>query len=281
MTVTETAEACGYSYSTVWRLENGSIGPTRENVERLAEAFRLQEGEKAELEAFGGLRGTAGNGMIAQWQQAISARAHSMSVYRAFGLTCVSGYLQTEDYMREVFGSFMKDADEIDSATTFRLERQKRLFDEDKRFLFVLSEAALRTRITSPQAHLCQLSHLRSLMPLPNIEIRVLPLSTRLVLIPMNGFCLIDGSEVEVETLTKVIRVTEAEPIDFYLSVFSELRASALAGRDAAIFLEEMILEVNRGLNESEEEVLPEGWDPTERYGILEQTYSEVLPKTR
>lgn len=279
LSLPQTAAACGYSYSTVWRLESGGIGPTKENVERLAQAFCLSDHEKAEFIALSGIHSGEDHGRISLWQEAATARAQTTSLFRGYELVCIPGHLQTPPYMRAIFSTFHEDEGEIEIAMRHRCARQKAMLDEEKRFLFVINEVALRNRYTSLSDHITQLIELISLMDLRNVEIRILPLATRVSLMPFLGFSIHDTIDVELETLTKLVRFNTPDKVNHHISVFNEFRASALVGRDAKLFVSS-IIEKLRG--QADEDVTEKGeWDPRTRRKILSQTYEHLLPQTR
>lgn len=66
---------------------------------------------------------------------------------RAYEPAIVPGLLQTPDYARHVFvnnAAFRGGAPDIDAAVQARMKRQEFLYDPDKHFRFLVTEAALR-----------------------------------------------------------------------------------------------------------------------------------------
>ncbi len=68
-----------------------------------------------------------------------------------------------------------RDRDDLGAAVAARLDRQAILYDETKRFEFLLAEGALRWRLGALGSHLAQLDRLVAVSTLPNVDLAVLP----------------------------------------------------------------------------------------------------------
>lgn len=107
----------------------------------------------------------------AEWQRQITTglRPHQREIaeldaktrfFRAFEATFIPGLLQTAGYARHRFAqsiTVFKVKNDIDEAVRARVRRQEILYRPDKRFHFVLTEAALRYRLCPPGVMLGQL----------------------------------------------------------------------------------------------------------------------------
>ena len=97
----------------------------------------------------------------AEWQRQLRAglRPHQnelaeldprTKLFRVFESTVIPGLLQTAEYARARFAegiTVFKHPNDIDEAVRPRMQRQEMLYRPDKRFHFVLTEAALRYRL--------------------------------------------------------------------------------------------------------------------------------------
>jgi hypothetical protein len=102
-------------------------------------------------------------------------------LFRAFESTYVPGLLQTAEYARARFAqsiTVFKVRNDINEAVQARIKRQEILYRPDKRFHFVLTEAALRYRLCPPAVMLGQLDRLISLTALPNVRLGIIDFAT-------------------------------------------------------------------------------------------------------
>ena len=83
-------------------------------------------------------------------QQALLEWDQRTRLFRAFEATVVPGLLQTAEYARARFAEGIRRLrlpNDINAAVAARVQRQEILYRPDKRFHFVLTEAALRFRL--------------------------------------------------------------------------------------------------------------------------------------
>ena len=113
------------------------------------------------------------------------------------------------------------------------MQRQEILYRPDKRFHFVLTEAALRMRLCPPEVMLGQLDRLVSFSALPNVRLGIIGFRTRYATSPWHGFWLYDQDRVMVETYSAALTLTQPQEIELYGRVFDELAAVASYGRAA------------------------------------------------
>jgi hypothetical protein len=111
--------------------------------------------------------------------------------------------------------------------------RQRRQSRADKRFHFVLTEAALRFRLASPEITLGQLDRLVSLSALPNVKLGIIGFETHYVVAPWHGFWILDNDRVMVETYSAELNLAQPGEVELYGQVFEQLAAVASYGRAA------------------------------------------------
>ncbi len=130
---------------------------------------------------------------------------------------------------------------DINEAVPGRVRRQEILYRPDKRFHFVLTEAALRMRLCPPEIMLGQLDRLVSFSALPNVRLGIIGFETRYATSPWHGFWLYDNDRVLVETYSAALNLAQPQEIALYGSIFDELAAVASYGRAARAIITRVI----------------------------------------
>jgi hypothetical protein len=137
-----------------------------------------------------------------------------------FQPTMVPGLLQIADYARRVMSQGNPSTQEdIAQAVAERLERQTILYDQSKRFEFLLTETAIRWRPGPADLMRAQLDRLISVASLPNVSLGVLMLDQELpdaFLHPFVIFELDDDALVTVETYSAEMQVNDPQEVAVY-----------------------------------------------------------------
>ncbi|MGH3923369.1 MAG: Scr1 family TA system antitoxin-like transcriptional regulator, partial [Pseudonocardiaceae bacterium] len=137
---------------------------------------------------------------------------------------------------------------DIPAAVTARLERQQSLYDETRRFEFVLTEAALRWRPGPPSMQLGQLGRIASLDSLPSVKIGVIPFTAEATTLHPETFTILDGEDtlVLVETVTAELAVRDPRDVAAYVDIFGRLREQAVFGEAMSGMLDAIAEDVRR-----------------------------------
>ncbi|MFG2554956.1 DUF5753 domain-containing protein [Streptomyces sp. NPDC048581] len=151
-----------------------------------------------------------------------------------------TGLIQTPAYLRHVMTqtSALTGRD-VEQVVAQKLERQAVLEDLDKRFEFLLTESAIRWQLCETAPMVGQIEHLVSISRLPNVDLKVLPLSVRVCEIPFNTFTLYDTSLATLEVFTGRVMLREATDIAYYDRVFDHFAERAYGGDSARQLLAE------------------------------------------
>lgn len=151
----------------------------------------------------------------------------------------VPGLLQTADYARAVFEGLVPvwGRTDVEAAVRERLRRQDVLYRADKEFRFLVTEAALRTRLCPTGVHRAQLDRLLVLAGLDTVALAVLPWSARLPTSPDHNFVVLDDRLVLVETVNAELAVRDADDIALYTRLFELLWQSAVQGEQASALI--------------------------------------------
>jgi len=236
--------------SKVSKLENGRQAPSDDDIrawtrvtrgegetEGLLASLHTLEVQHAEWQRIlrGGLKPRQRE--LIEWDQ----RTRFLRVFEA---TVVPGLLQTAEYARARFAEGvrrLKLPNDVNEAVAARIQRQDVLYRPDKRFHFVLTEAALRYRLCSPEAMLGQLDRLVSLSALPNVRLGIIGFETPYTTSPWHGFWLYDKQRVLVETFSAALDLRQPQEIELYNEAFEQLAAAASYGRNARAIVQRVI----------------------------------------
>jgi hypothetical protein len=163
---------------------------------------------------------------------------------RVFEPTLIPGLLQTAEYARARLAEGIRSLDlpdDLEDAVHGRVRRQDVLYRPDKRFHFVLTEAALRLRVCASEVMLGQLDRLVSLSALPNIKLGIIGFQTQLATASLHGFWLLDDARVLVETYSAELDLRQPQEIALYAEVFESLAAAASYGRASRAIITRVI----------------------------------------
>jgi len=244
------AESLSWPPSKVSKLENSRQTPTDDDIKGWTRAT----GREGETEALLASLHTL-EVQHAEWQRQLKAglKPHQTEIaeldaktrlFRAFESTFVPGLLQTAEYARARFAqsiTVFKVRNDINEAVQARIQRQDILYRPDKRFYFVLTEAALRYRLCPPEVMLGQLDRLVSLSALPNVKLGIIGFETAYVVAPAHGFWLLDSDCVMVETFSAELNLAQPQEISLYSGIFDALVAVASYGRAARAIINRVI----------------------------------------
>jgi len=246
----ELAESLRWPPSKVSKLENGRQSPTDDDIRVWARATEREgdaDGLLASLHTLavqnvewqrqlrGGLRAH---------QNEIAALDENTRLFRAFESTYVPGLLQTAEYARARFAqseSVLNLRGDMDEVVQIRLRRQEILYRQDKRFHFVLTEAALCYRLCPPEVMLGQLDRLISLAGLPNVKFGIVGFAAPYAVAPAHGFWLLDDERVMIETYSAELNLAGPQEIELYRTIFESMAAAASYGRQAREIIKNVI----------------------------------------
>jgi len=203
------AESLSWSPSKVSKLENGRQTPTDDDIRDWTRGTNSEGEAETLLASLHTLEV-----QHAEWQRQlrVGLKPHQREIadldaktrlFRAFESTFIPGLLQTAEYARHRFAqsiTVFNVRNDIDEAVAARVQRQDILYRPDKRFHFVLTEAALRYRLCPPEVMLGQLDRLNSSSQLPNVKFGVIGFETAYVVAPAHGFWILNADRVMVET---------------------------------------------------------------------------------
>lgn|SRR5487761_551965 len=239
LTGVQAAERLGMSQPKISKLENGRLLPSVQDTRTLLSLYRAQAAEREELlDIAQRLHATIESNRTilrrgAARQQArlgeIEAQAGTL---RYFSPLVVPGLLQTAEYMRRIF-SLGLSGGELARAVAARQRRQQALYDADKHFIFVITEAMLRWRFCPDEVMAVQAGHVASIATLANVEVGVIPFTARPADVPLHGYEIFDDRLASVGLEHAVITVTDPRDVATYLKLFTTMAEAAEFGEVA------------------------------------------------
>jgi transcriptional regulator with XRE-family HTH domain len=254
------AESLSWPPSKVSKLENGRQTPTDDDV-------RLWTGETHSTEETEALLASLHTLELqhAEWRRLFQAGLHPHQVelaeldertrlFRAFEPTVVPGLLQTAEYARARFAEGIRVfhvPNDIDAAVRGRMQRQDMLYRSDKRFHFILTEAALRYRLCDVNVLLAQLDRLVSLSAVRTVRLGIIGFHARPVVAPWHGFWLLDNERVVIETYSAELNLAQPQEIALYSSIFEQLAGGASYGSEARAIITKVMDQLSADLGDT------------------------------
>jgi transcriptional regulator with XRE-family HTH domain len=246
----ELARRMGTSQSKVSRIELGTTIPSLPEVTAWASAIGASPGVHDSLVALAEAAFTE----VQSWRDASRRRPHAQDEIRAlesrtrmlriFQPSVVPGMLQTAEYARRVFSFFPATLAEsaIPAAVAGRLNRQLALYETDRKFSFLITEAALRWRPGPPELMVAQLDRIVSVSTLDNVSVAVIPLGVQAVATLTHAFVIYEGwaeqdTLVEVDTIHAQLFVKRQGDVALYRQRWERLTQMTIVGEEAREFI--------------------------------------------
>jgi transcriptional regulator with XRE-family HTH domain len=186
LTGEEASQQLGWSGSKLSRIERHQIGVKQPDLRKLLELYGVDDGYRDELLALAResrQRGAVGRAAANFPQVAtyLYAEAEAESVWN-WEPQVIPGLLQTRDYARAVrqpwLGMFPGPPSETDRWVEARMQRQQVLTRAPPlQLLVVIDESAVRRNFGGRTVMRQQLTRLAESSELPNVEVRIYPLS--------------------------------------------------------------------------------------------------------
>jgi len=251
------ADRIGTNQSWIRHREAG-IGTTRrsidpERIEKWAEATGADMEMRAKLRV---LVESVVHG-DESWRDRLGSRTHlqdemrereaTAHTIRNFQPTIVPGLLQTPEYA----GFVMRLADvegvmNYTDALAGRLRRQEALFAGQKRFEFLLGEAALRWPASEPELLAAQLDRIVTLSSLKSVSIAVLPIGEPVNVVAWSNFIIFEGDApfVSIELTHHEDPLADDGRIDLYRALYEKMWDRALTGQGAVELIQRIAAEL-------------------------------------
>ncbi|OLT27882.1 transcriptional regulator [Nocardiopsis sp. CNR-923] len=236
LTGNQLANQLGWSQSKVSKIETGRQAPSPEDVAAWVRACGAPE---AHTDLLARLRNL--ESMWVEWkeqlggglggiQSRIVTEEERVSQFRAYESMIIPGLLQTPGYAAAVLEMVSRrNGTAIGLAETVeqRIRRQEILYRRDKRFHFLIAEAALHHRRGDRDTMIEQIDRLISVSGLSNVSVGIIPFDAPPPYLPLHGFWVQDEDAVIIETASAELTLTHRSEIEQYLHVFEMASAGA------------------------------------------------------
>lgn len=236
------AARCGWHPSKSSRIMNARTPPSADDIRAWCQACGAED-QTADLIA--SLR--TAEGMWVGWRrmeraglkQAQEARLplfERTHRFRSYSSWFVPGLIQTYGYTEAVLRAVQRrrvEVDDVSEAVAVRMERQRVLYEGDRRFAFLVEESVLRNGIGGADVQIGQLGHLLTVGTLPNVSLGVVPMRADRSRMPVEGFWIFDSAQVNVELVSGYLTITQPSEVAMYADTFAELADLAVYGANA------------------------------------------------
>ncbi|MGW1177023.1 helix-turn-helix domain-containing protein [Kitasatospora sp. NPDC002543] len=236
------AAACGWYPSKVSRLLNAHTPPSEDDIRKWCRACGAEERAP---DLIASLR--AVEGMFIEWRRMERAglkaaqearlplyeRTHR---FRSYSSWLVPGLIQTPGYTTAALQAVQQRRgliDDVPAAVAARMQRQRVLYEGDRRFAFLIEESVLRCGIGGGSVMHDQLHHLATVGLLPHVSLGVVPMRPDRRRWPTEGFWIFDRAQVNVELISGYLTITQPSEIAMYAETFRELAELAVYGATA------------------------------------------------
>ena len=247
-TIDEVARVLECSDSKVSRIENGQVSASPRDVRDMLELYGVASRRRDELVEFARAARKKG------WWEAygdtpgvpvvgLEVSAQHILVYET---TLVWGLLQTEDYARAVIRAARPELTDgqVERWTQFRIARQELLMQENPpKAEVILEECVLRRPVGGRKVMREQLQHLIGIAALPNLTLRVLPLSVGEHSAIGGAFHVYrfaeqaDPDVVYLEQTMSDLYLESPDQVERHATAFERLRLAALTPQRSASML--------------------------------------------
>jgi transcriptional regulator with XRE-family HTH domain len=249
LSTTQLAAHLGWSQSKVSKIENGRTKPAVADVKAWLAAVDAPTAQRPELlDMAESIQvasiiwdRTLGGGRAAHQREIGRLRDQATEVH-IFQNAVVPGLLQTAAYARSILTlADIFQLGDTARAVAARIDRQAVLYEEGRRFEFVITEAALRFRPGDPNMLVAQYDKILSVCTLPTVDLAVLPTGAPSSAVHAHAFVIYklpdDTNIVTIETFTRELTLTDQEEVGQYEQVYRSLRADAIREANARRFL--------------------------------------------
>lgn len=245
----DVAPLVGVSQPTISRWEKGAKVPTIPEANAFADALQASAETRERLLQLV----EAAHSEVVTWRSALRDKGHlqdqvreleaSARTLRNFQPVIIPGLLQTAAYARRVLPLVDRTGrQDYAAAVAARMQRQEILYNPDRRFEFLIMEAALRLRLGGPEVLLPQLDRIAQVSTLENVTIGLIPQGP-VTAIGWHPFVIyddvVDGEPfVRVEMVHGMATIDRTEDVALYQALIEGLSRDAVQGAEARALLE-------------------------------------------
>ncbi|MGW0586861.1 helix-turn-helix domain-containing protein [Streptosporangium sp. NPDC002607] len=251
LSMQEVADRMELTAASISRIETGRRGIRPRDLRAFLDMYEVPEADREPLMALSrearqrGWWQNYGDVLPGEYATLIGLEAEATSI-KTYQQTLVPGLLQTADYARAVVAATRPGdaSEEIERRVSVRMERQKRLADDNPLELSViLGEGVVRQHVGTAEITASQLKHLAEVGQRPNIMIQVLPYRAGAHQAMTGSFNIVgfpapsDLDVIYLENMSSGLYLEDSADVRRYVAVFDYLRAAALSPADTMVML--------------------------------------------
>jgi transcriptional regulator with XRE-family HTH domain len=243
------AALTGWHFTKISKVEHGSSMPSDADIElwsfhcgaesQIPDLIATARGiEKMYVE----LKRLLRTGTARYQQELLDQEARTRHV-RIFDPAILPGALQTPGYATvrlAEFADMVGIPADIQEAVAVRMERGRLLLSGARLFHVVVGEHALYAALADRDVMAEQLRHLLEISRLPRLRFGILPTRIRHYM-TFCGFWIFDDREVQIETYSAAVRITQPREIAMYAKVFEHYTKRAVYGEGARTLIRQAI----------------------------------------
>ncbi|MGY1602700.1 helix-turn-helix domain-containing protein [Geodermatophilus sp. SYSU D00815] len=241
----DVAERLGWSASKVSRIENGRIGISPEDLERLLELYRVPEQQAAFLRRLApsarpkGWWDAYADTLSAGYANLIRLEAGSRAL-RCYAAVVPHALLQAPDYVREVVLATWERPPQAEVDRRVQVcRRRQEVLEPDRpggplELAAVVDEAVLHRRTADPAVLRGQLRRLLDVSAQPNVTVQVLPFTAGLPPVTSGSFSVLESRAtgaadvVYLENKTRIFFLDAEGEVHRYTRAFELISETAL-----------------------------------------------------
>jgi hypothetical protein len=169
-------------------------------------------------------------------------------LFRVYEPGVIPGLFQTADYASAIIAHVIEldqIPNDLEEAVAARMERQRVLYTGDRRFIVVLEEQALRTRVGDDATVMkAQLNRLLTITSQHRISLGIIPSTGHRYTWVSVGFWIFDRHTVHIDTPSAELTITQRSEIAVFERKFLRHQQSAVYGREARSLINKAIADL-------------------------------------
>lgn len=248
------ASCCGWHFTKVSKLEHGTQNPSEDDLQNWCQSCNA-------LDQLPDLIATARTieSMYVEWRRSLhSGMTHGQKAriplyertrfFRVYEPGVIPGLFQTADYASAIIAHVIEldqIPNDLEEAVAARMERQRVLHTGDRRFIVVLEEQALRTRVGDDATVMKdQLDRLLTITSQHRISLGIIPSAGHRHTWVSVGFWIFDRHTVHIDTPSAELTITQRSEIAVFEKKFLRHQQSAVYGREARSLINKAIADL-------------------------------------
>ncbi|MGH3787957.1 MAG: helix-turn-helix domain-containing protein [Pseudonocardiaceae bacterium] len=244
----QTSAAAGIQASKLSRIERGRTVPSESDVQLLARIYRVTPDQHQRLlemvrDVRAENRRVVFNRDPGGFQDRIGRIEEASTLARSFSPNIIPGLLQSAAYARALMRWAGWSPDITEQAVASRLNRQRRLDDEQspRRFVIITTEGGLGWAAGPPGMMIEQLERIAAATYRPNARVGIVPFGRPAEVFPLHSWDLFDQRAAIVGTTTATAILTEPRDVAAYVELTDALQRLAVYGAEAREILNRVV----------------------------------------